>query len=264
MMVETLESKKNHLYDKNATYITHIDFSLPLNIKKVVNNNKKKISSMMIPCPNHPDEYVKFIDITSETFESLCDLCVTSSTYILKKMRLERLIDLTSKFGKETTNFLDELERLNYKMSYLNKEIIKNNAGFSPIIAQINDMEKHASKLIKDTFNKLRQSYLKSSPYQECKELLKYKIDESLDIIKSLNIGNNETLITIKELLTNSKKVEDIRTSILIDLKNKISNVEKNGPLTDEDFNMISYGFKGFYNIISIQSDKWLKIAKIN
>ena len=263
MIVDSLPEINKIKHDKSGTFFTNIDFSSPSSIKKTLLDKNKKFYPITILCPKHPEEYIKFIDITSEKFESLCDLCVTSGEHIFKTMKLERIIDSASKFRKETSDFLDELEKLNYKILNMNKEIIKTNAGLSPIISQIGDMEKRVSILVKDTFNKLRQSFLQSNPYRECKEILNHKMNESLDIIQCLNIGNNETLIMIKELLANSDQITDVRINIIYDLKQKIINVENNGPLTDADFNILLHGFKGFYNILTVQSDKWLKLVKI-
>ena len=60
-----------------------------------------KLSEYFIPCKRHIAQGIKFVEVSEGKFDGLCDICMVSSEFMSKSMKLERLVDIYDKKKKE-------------------------------------------------------------------------------------------------------------------------------------------------------------------
>jgi len=185
---------------ERSTYITAVDISPVSHLRKKI-HDKKKLTDVAIKCHRHPFQTIKFIDVSSEEYDALCEMCITSSDYILKKIKLERILDITNALRKDTMKFIEELEKMQQKYNNLSKDVIKNNANSSVLMIELDAMEKKVNKIVKDTFSKIRGSFVKANPFKENRELIKYKIEENIENVQILESNSEDALDLIRDML---------------------------------------------------------------
>ena len=92
--------------------------------KPLNKTSSSKIQIILTPCSRHPEEILKFIDVSTTLLETHCEVCIVKSENDFKQMKLERIVDLQTNFKKFIKTHMEQLKVLEQKVESMKKETI--------------------------------------------------------------------------------------------------------------------------------------------
>ena len=256
---------QGNIFDDNQTsrlLAVHRSFS-PKSRTRLppVSVKKAKSDSVFIPCVRHGKECVKFVDTSEGKFEGLCDLCMVSSEFAGKNMKLERLVSIYERKRSELLKTQQELQELENTISKLYKDIVKTNVMMAPLMKEMDEMQKKVVVVVDRCFTMLKAKFIKFNPFKDTREDIREKIEDSLRSIEMLEAGNLNSFKVLQSLY--DEKTINANKHLIYDLKNKIEMNTMTNPLLEKDFGALVYGYEKFFERIEGACRQFAQVVKV-
>lgn len=250
-------------FDDHSSHLNVLDRSLSPNRVKLppVHTKKGKGDTLFMPCKRHGKEPVKFVDVSSGKFEGLCDVCLVSSEFSGKNMRLERLVDIYEKKRNELLKTQKELAELENQISKLYKDIVKSNVMIEPLIKELDEMEKKIVTQVERCFTKLKAKFIKFNPFKDTRDAIREKIEQSVQCLETVEAGTQASFPALQSLY-NEKVLHENRV-LIDDLKGKIQMNAMTNPLLEKDFNMLVYEYDKFFEKFENLCRQFANVVKV-
>ena len=203
-----------------------------------------------MPCRRHGKEPVKYVDTTPRIFEGLCDICMIRSEFFGKNMKLERLIDLYKVKWEALNKGCEELKDIETKITRMYKEIVKENLKASPILKELDDMERKVAKEVERSFRKIKEKFVKLNPFKETREQVKNYLQEAVSTLHELEEGTTQSFELLRSMYVNENKVMNTIQGVINDLNAQIEMDKSSDPLEDKDFAVLVYEYGKFFDKI--------------
>jgi hypothetical protein len=122
---------------------------------------------------------MKFIDLSTQMYNTHCELCLVDADKYIKQMKLERILDQYDKVRTALVQNLQRLKDVDKKIEDLSKGVNVTNALTSTIMAKIDDMEKQTYREIDFVFKRLRDRFTKFNPFKDSKFFIRDKLEQN-------------------------------------------------------------------------------------
>ena len=207
---------------------------------------KMQPSEVKMPCTRHNSEAIKFVDVAEGKFEGLCDVCMVSSEFMGKSMKLERFVDLYEKKRKALIKSQEELKELESQIAKIHKDIHRVNVMTAPLLRELDEMEKKAVREVERMFKKIKAKFLKFNPFNDTRDLIRQKLEGSQSVIDKVEEGTKDSFVALKKVSLNETKILSENKALVNDLVHKIQTSTTSDPLQEKDFGVLVFQYQRF------------------
>lgn len=230
-------------------------------LKKLeANELKPRPQLILVNCNKHPDELLKFIDVSTQIFGTHCDLCLVDSDKYVKQMKLERISDLHDKVRSTLMKHIEKLKEMDKKIDEVVKRISITNATGSVYMTKINDMERQAHKEIDFVFKRLKDRFTKYNPFKDTKYFIRDRLEEAAETVVNLDSQGYLALNTLKNFLKNEHYWKEENKNFFMDLHTRLEMHKNTETVGEKELGLIQNGFEVFIKNIKHDCEKWLKV----
>lgn len=235
--------------------------SPPRALKKMeINDLKHRPQIILVNCSKHQGEILKFIDVTSQTFGTHCELCLVEADKFIKQVKLERIMDQYDKVRATILKHLEKLKESDKRIDELAKGVNVTNALASNVMTKINDMENKTHKEIEYLFKRLKEKFTKYNPFKDTKFFIRDKLETASQTLVDLDSQGYLALTTLRNFLKNESRWREESKNFFVDLEQRLSHFEEEETAGEKEFGRIENAFEVFMKSLRQDIDKWLKV----
>ena len=221
-----------------------------------------KTNLIIVQCHQHPDEIVKFLDVSTSIFGPHCEVCIVNADSNLRQMKLERVGDLQNRLKKVLKTQQDQLKTLEQKIDSLTKDIKIANAMMTPIISKLDYMEKQAYTQLDSLFKKLRQHFTKFNPFRSTKDEITRRLDDISNKYQELSYNDEGSLTFLRETLKNETKMKEDAKNFILHTNTKLENTKNFDLPTEKEVGLMQNAFDDFISSLGGACQKFIRAVE--
>lgn len=220
-----------------------------------------KTQVIVVGCKKHPEEMLKFIDVSTHLFGTHCEVCIVSSDNDLRQMKLERISDVYNRVTKLLKNQAEQFKALEHKIDTMSKEIKVTNVMFQPVMAKIDYMEKQSMTQLENLFRKLRTKFTKFNPFKNTKDEIETKLEDVNQKLDDLSYQDAQSLEALRNILKVEPRMKEDMKSFMALLKSKMENSKAVEMPSEREIGVMENAFEEFLEALTRSCEKFAHSA---